>query len=406
MSMVLTIVDHLNQANAEATDSERCAIKTEETAGTGTTNEEGANAFATSGEISIGSVSLSNDNVDVGSRMAFGIGEANFNDSVSITVTSGNAHQQAGSIDMASSSIQRRVIIPRRSKRVLKGLCTKEIGEGSVFVQNGGGHNIEKVKELASTAESIIPEDAGSSDRVRTAAQVKRTKTLKELTDDITKGLNNIKASWTNITGQGHNDYSDSRKKSQAKRRGRTSSDIPVWLSPRKTRSSMMPRKKRNINLRTPPRPAPHDGLQYRPTSAAKIVLRTHPDFQSKVMKDIMKKEQIPVKIRAFQRVVKNGRMGKFQPEWNLRGFPTPTDEDIVSGPKELTGGCSKVGMTKDNVSTVLKKLGGGREYSDITLRRYQRHFQGQFEGTKSVVYRKITRVQADQKPQLVCCTQ
>ena len=72
MSMVLTIVDHLNQANAEATDSERCAIKTEETAGTGTTNEEGANAFATSGEISIGSASVSNnDNVNIGS-MAFG----------------------------------------------------------------------------------------------------------------------------------------------------------------------------------------------------------------------------------------------------------------------------------------------------------------------------------------------
>ena len=41
MSMVLTAVEHLNQATAEATDiSERCAIKTEETAGTGTANEK------------------------------------------------------------------------------------------------------------------------------------------------------------------------------------------------------------------------------------------------------------------------------------------------------------------------------------------------------------------------------
>ena len=42
MSMVLTAVEHLNQAKAEATDSERCAIKTEETGTPGTVNEEGA----------------------------------------------------------------------------------------------------------------------------------------------------------------------------------------------------------------------------------------------------------------------------------------------------------------------------------------------------------------------------
>jgi hypothetical protein len=72
MSMVLTAVDHLNQATAEATDSELCAIKTEETSGPGTANEEGATTFTTSGEISIGSASVSNnDNVNIGS-MAFG----------------------------------------------------------------------------------------------------------------------------------------------------------------------------------------------------------------------------------------------------------------------------------------------------------------------------------------------
>ena len=70
--------------------------------------------------------------------MAFGSGEADFGDS-------GYAHQQAGSIDMASSSstIKRRVIIPRRSKRVPEGLCTTEIGEGSIFEQDGGGQNID-----------------------------------------------------------------------------------------------------------------------------------------------------------------------------------------------------------------------------------------------------------------------
>jgi hypothetical protein len=41
MSMVLTAVDHLNQAKAEATSSsERCAIKTEETGTPGTVNED------------------------------------------------------------------------------------------------------------------------------------------------------------------------------------------------------------------------------------------------------------------------------------------------------------------------------------------------------------------------------
>ena len=70
--MVLTTVTHLNQAKAEATDSERCARKTK----TGTTdtaaNEEGAN----------------------------------------------NANSSS-----TSTTIKRKVTIPRRSKRVPKGLC-------------------------------------------------------------------------------------------------------------------------------------------------------------------------------------------------------------------------------------------------------------------------------------------
>jgi len=125
MSMVLTAVDHLNQATAEATSSsERCAIKTEETGTPGTVNEEGANT-STSGEISIGSALLSNANVDSDS-VAFGSGETDAGDNGSVTVaSSGNAHQQAGSIAMTSASITTRVITPRRSKRVPKGLCNQ-----------------------------------------------------------------------------------------------------------------------------------------------------------------------------------------------------------------------------------------------------------------------------------------
>jgi hypothetical protein len=121
MSKVLTAVEHLNQAKAEAaTDSERCAINIE--TGAGTTNEAVANA-STSGEISsIGSVSVWNANVDSGS-MAFGSGETDFGDTRSITVAIGNAQQQAVSITMASSSIKTRVLMPRLSKRVWKGLC-------------------------------------------------------------------------------------------------------------------------------------------------------------------------------------------------------------------------------------------------------------------------------------------
>ena len=68
MSMVLTTVKHLNLAKTEATDSERCAIKTETVTGTAK-NEEDAN----------------------------------------------------------SSSIQRRVVIPRRLKWVQRGLCDQVI---------------------------------------------------------------------------------------------------------------------------------------------------------------------------------------------------------------------------------------------------------------------------------------
>jgi len=67
--MVLTTVTHLNQVKAETTDSERCTIKTE--TGTATANEEeGAN----------------------------------------------NANSSS------KSTIKRRVVMPRRSKRVPKGL--------------------------------------------------------------------------------------------------------------------------------------------------------------------------------------------------------------------------------------------------------------------------------------------
>ena len=125
--MVLTTVDHLNQAKAEATDSERfrCAIKTEEETGTDTVTdtEGGANTSTTEGEISIGSALLSNVNAD-SSSMAFGSGKADFGDSGSITVaSSSNAHQQAVSIAMASASIKTRVMMPRRSKRISKVLC-------------------------------------------------------------------------------------------------------------------------------------------------------------------------------------------------------------------------------------------------------------------------------------------
>jgi len=70
MSKILRTVTHLNQAKDEATGSERCAIKTE--TGTGTANEEE--------------------------------GESNAN-------------------SLSTSAIKRRVIMPRRSKRVPKGLC-------------------------------------------------------------------------------------------------------------------------------------------------------------------------------------------------------------------------------------------------------------------------------------------
>jgi hypothetical protein len=115
MSMVFRTVNHLNQAKAETTDSERCDIKTE--TGTGTANEEGANT-SNSGKISIG----------YSGSIVFGSGEADSGGSGSITVlASGNTQQKAGSIAMASSSIQRKVIIPRQSKRVPKGLCDQAI---------------------------------------------------------------------------------------------------------------------------------------------------------------------------------------------------------------------------------------------------------------------------------------
>ena len=71
MSKILTTVTHLNHAKAEATDSERCTIKTETGTGTANAKDEGEN----------------------------------------------NANSSS------SRTMKRRVSMPRRSKRVLKGLC-------------------------------------------------------------------------------------------------------------------------------------------------------------------------------------------------------------------------------------------------------------------------------------------
>ena len=109
--------------------------------------------------------------------MAFGSGEADICGSGSITVTSGNAHQQAGSIDMASSSMKIRVIIPQRSKRVPKGPCTTEIGEGS-FYQDGGGHNVDMAA-------------VGNNDRHVVGQEVQSRKTSDECNSDIAEMMFN-----------------------------------------------------------------------------------------------------------------------------------------------------------------------------------------------------------------------
>ena len=115
MSMALTTVEHLNQATAEATDSEQCAIKTEET-GTGTADEEGAN----------------------------------------------------------SSGIKRRDIMPRRSKRVPKGLYATEIGEGGVD-QDGGGHKFGIGEEVESkmTIDGHNSDNAGMITNLDSSATIR-----------------------------------------------------------------------------------------------------------------------------------------------------------------------------------------------------------------------------------------
>ena len=184
MSMVLTAVDHLNQAKAEATSSsERCAIKTEETGTPGTVNEEGANT-STSGEISIGSALLSNANVDSDS-MAFGSGEADAGDNGSVTVaSSGNAHQQAGSIAMTSASITTRVITPRRSKRVPKGLCDQAMTnpDSSAAIRSNA---IDNNTETGVTRKGNAADSSTKSRKKSTAARESFEGREKELIDFI-----------------------------------------------------------------------------------------------------------------------------------------------------------------------------------------------------------------------------
>ena len=189
MSMVLTTVDHLNQAKAEATDSERfrCAIKTEEETGTDTVTdtEGGANTSTTEGEISIGSALLSNVNAD-SSSMAFGSGKADFGDSGSITVaSSSNAHQQAVSIAMASASIKTRVMMPRRSKRISKVLCDQAMinPDSSAGIRT---KDMDNSTETGVTRKRNAEDSSNKSRKKGTAARTKRFEgRFKQLIDFI-----------------------------------------------------------------------------------------------------------------------------------------------------------------------------------------------------------------------------
>ena len=124
MSMVLKTVDHLNQAKAEATENERCAMKTE-TGVLGSANEEGAN----------------------------------------------------------SSSIQKRVIIPRRSKRVPKGPCLG-LAEDPIQDNSLECHE-EKDCELPVHTTDTFPQRkrksyAASSDAITTPKSRKKIKADKD----------------------------------------------------------------------------------------------------------------------------------------------------------------------------------------------------------------------------------
>jgi hypothetical protein len=146
--------------------SERCVIKTE--MGTGTDSEEGAHT-STSGEIGIGSASVSNTNVDSGS-IAFGSSaEEKVGDSGSFTVDSVNAQQQSGSIAMASLSIKGKVIVPRRSKRIPEGLCDQMLAneDSSVAIRS---KDIDNSTEKGVTRKSNAEDASNKSRKKGTAA--------------------------------------------------------------------------------------------------------------------------------------------------------------------------------------------------------------------------------------------
>jgi hypothetical protein len=126
MSMVLRTVDHLNQAKAEPTDNERCAIKTE-TGIPGTANEEGTN----------------------------------------------------------SSSIQERVIMPRRSKRVPKGPC---LGLAEDPIQNNSSeYHEEEDCELPVHTTDTLPQRKRKSSAASSDASTRTPRSRKKLKADKDK---------------------------------------------------------------------------------------------------------------------------------------------------------------------------------------------------------------------------
>jgi len=134
--MVLTAVTHLNQAKAEATDSERCAIKTETGTATANAEEEGANNASSSS---------------------------------------------------TSSTIKRRVaIMPRRSKRVPKDLCDQVMTnqDSSMAIRSKDMDNI--TARVVTVARKRNAEDSSfeSSRKKGTSARIKKFQgRYKELND-------------------------------------------------------------------------------------------------------------------------------------------------------------------------------------------------------------------------------
>jgi hypothetical protein len=177
----------------------------------------------------------------------------------------------------------------------------------------------------------------------------------------ILRSISKIKKSFYNMTGSGDNEYAVSRVENEIEQLLSQDLSTPTWgesvvlaggvgaapispsplpkpsrhLRPRKEKKELSKKELMQLskqNIRTPERDPPTNGIEYRPASAVKHIVRYDKDnsgnnivnkLQGRIIYSMKRKNQIPVSKRQMERLAQKHRQGKeVALSWNQTGRP------------------------------------------------------------------------------------